>query len=163
ISGPGNRVVFVSTGDNPILGMTGGNNPSTSRNEEVFFSDIDPTTGAPIGTKRQITTTTPTSAGGVVNIVDLGHRMSRYWRIIAFDSYVLHVEDNTGGARFTSFATYRYDTTIPPTLPTAPYRRIGPRSDADSAATGVDVQRYPGFTDTAPVTGVPSTFVLETR
>ena len=37
ISGNGLRVAFTSTGDNPIVGMTGGNNPIASRNEEIYL------------------------------------------------------------------------------------------------------------------------------
>ncbi|MGB5012555.1 MAG: hypothetical protein WBO68_00885 [Pyrinomonadaceae bacterium] len=97
ISGNGVRVTFVSTGDNPIIGMTGGNNPLASRNEEVFFSDLL-ATGAPGALKKQITVTTPTTAGAPVNIFAIGRRMSRDGRYIAFDSYadLLTPGENSG-------------------------------------------------------------------
>ena len=154
ISGPGTRVAFASTGDNPIVGMTGGNNPSTSRNEEIFFSDLD-MAGAPTGTKRQVTTTTPATAGAVVNILDPGRRMSRDGRYIAFDSFA-ELETPGGTANIASFALYVYDTT------TSTFSRTGPRSTADSAATGGDIAHYPGFTDYDEM-GVATTLVLETR
>jgi hypothetical protein len=156
ISGPGTRVAFASTGDNPIIGMTGGSNPSTSQNEEIFFSDLD-AVGAPTGTKKQITTTTPTNPGDVVNILDPGRRMSRDGRYIAFDSFADLANEN-GGTNQTSFALYVYDTAAA----SSPFRRIGPRSNADSAATGGDIAHFPGFTDTDAL-GAPSTLVLETR
>ena len=131
ISGNGARVAFASTGDNPIVGMTGGNNPLASRNEEIFYSDLDGT-GAPIGTKKQVTTTTSTNLGDPVNILDLGRRMSRDGRYIAFDSYADLANENSG-TNYKSFATYLYDTT------TSTFRRICARSDADTAATGGDV------------------------
>jgi hypothetical protein len=156
ISGSGNRVAFASTGDNPIIGMTGGSNPISSYNEEIFFSDLD-ATGAPTGIKRQVTTTTPTNPGDIVNLLDPGRRMSRDGRYIAFDSYA-DLAGESAGANQTSFALYVYDST----LTTGAFRRIGPRSNADSAASGGDIAHYPGFTDT-DVMGTPQTLVLETR
>jgi hypothetical protein len=154
ISGNGLRVAFTSTGDNPIVGMTGGNNPLASRNEEIFYSDLD-VGGSPTGPRKQITITTPTNPGDPVNILDLGRRMSRDGRYIAFDSFADLANENSG-ANYTSFATYLYDTT------TSTFRRIGPRSNADEAALGGDVRRYPGFTD-YDAAGVPQTFLLTTR
>ena len=157
ISGDGSRVVFASTGDNPIFGMTGGNNPPSSRNEEIFLADLvagSPTTNT---IKTQVTTTTPTNPGDPVNILDLGRRMSRDGRYIAFDSYADLANENSG-TNYTSFATYLYDTTVTPIT----FRRILPRSNADTAAPGGDLARYPGFTDNN-AGGMPSTLVLETR
>lgn len=161
ISGNGGRVVFASTGDNPVIGMTGGNNPLSSRNEEIFFTDLVPSTGAPTGTKRQVTVTTPTNPGDIVNILDIGKRMSRDGRYIAFDSYAdLAGEQSGTTANYTSFALYVYDTAAA----ASPFRRVGPRSTADTvvAAGGGDVDRYPGFTDN-DANGTPSTLVFETR
>lgn len=154
ISGNGLRVAFVSTGDNPIIGMTGGNNPESSRNEEVFFTDLSPT-GAPTGIKRQVTTTTPTKPGDLVNLLDLGRRMSRDGRFIAFDSYA-DLANEHSGANQTAFATFLYDATA------NTFRRINLRSNADEDAAGGDVARYPGFTD-YDANGTPATFVIQTR
>ncbi len=73
ISGDGTRVVFSSTGDAPVPGMPTGGNPLASRNEEIFFTDLD-AAGFPTGTKKQVTTTTPTNPGDPVNILDLGRQ-----------------------------------------------------------------------------------------
>lgn len=116
ISGNGFRVLFTSTGDNPIVGMTGGNNPLADRNEEIFYSDLDGA-GAPTGTKKQVTVTKSTNLGDPVNILDLGRRMSRDGRYIAFDSYADLANENSG-TNYTSFALYLYDTT------TSTFRRI---------------------------------------
>jgi uncharacterized protein (TIGR03437 family) len=156
ISGNGSRVVFASTGDGPIVGMAAGGNPAASRNEEVFVADL--VSGAPtVATvKKQLTTTNPANPGDVVNILDLGRRMSRDGRYVAFDSYA----DLAGASSIqTSFALYLYDLADP----NAPVvRQIGVRSNADSAAGNGDVNHYPGFTDT-DANGSPSTLVLETR
>lgn len=160
ISGNGSRVVFASTGDNPIYLMTEGHNPPSSRNEEIFVADL--VAGSPTADtlKRQVTTTTPTNPGSPVNILDLGRRMSRDGRFIAFDSYADLANENNG-ANYTSFATYLYDVTGDT------FRRILARSTADAGAPGGDVARYPGFTDyPSGCTGaecVPATLVLETR
>lgn len=152
ISGAGTRVAFASTGDNPIVGMTGGSNPAASRNEEIFFTDLN-AAGAPTGTNKQITTTTPTETQNIVNILDPGRRMSRDGRYIAFDSFA----DLAGNSSVqNSFALYVYDTT------TNTFRQIGPRSNADSAAIGGDIAHYPGFTD-YDGGGVATTLVFETR
>lgn len=154
ISGNGTRVIFASTGDNPIIGMTDGNNPLSSRNEEVFLSDLDGT-GAPAGLKRQVTTTTPTNAGDPVNYLEYGKRLSRDGKLLAFDSLADLANENSG-TNYTSFATYLYD------IDANTFRRIGARSDADSEATGGDVARYPTFTD-YDGNGTPATLFLETR
>ncbi|MEJ7624627.1 MAG: hypothetical protein WKF34_11605 [Pyrinomonadaceae bacterium] len=154
ISGNGRRVAFTSSGENPIVGMTGGVNPSTSRNEEIFVSDID-AAGATTGLRRQVTATTPLNPGDAVNVLDLGRRMSRDGRFIAFDSFADLANENSG-TNYTSFALYLYDVTG------NNFRRIGPRSDADTAATGGDVTHYPGFTD-YDVNGVPTNLVFASR
>lgn len=152
IAGNGLRVVFASTGDNPIIDMSGGNNPLASRNEEIFYADLD-AGGAPSGVKKQVTVTTPTTPGQIVNILDLGRRMSRNGRFIAFDSFA---DLGTSGPNLNSFALYLYDAV------TDTFRRIGPRSNADSGALGGDVVHYPGFTD-YDETGNPTSLVFETR
>ncbi len=154
ISGPGTRIVFASTGDNPIIGMTGGTNPSTSRNEEIFVANLD-AAGSPTGTQRQVTTTTPLTPGAPVNILDLGRRMSRGGNFIAFDSYA-DLSNENGGTNQVTFATYLYDYTADT------FRRLLPRSGADATASGGDVQRYPVFTDNN-LGGTPSSVILQTR
>jgi len=147
------RVVFLSNGNNPIVGMTGSN---ADNNEEIFYVDLD-SAGAFGATKKQVTTTTRTNPGDVVNVLTYGRRMSRDGRFIAFDSYADLASEN-GGTNQAGFATYIYDTT----LATNAFRRILPRSDADSGASGGDLQRYPGFTD-YDVNGVPQKIVMQTR
>ncbi len=152
ISGNGLRVAFLSNGDNPIVGMTGGTN--SDNNIEIFYTDLSATTGAPSANRTQVTKTVRTTAGQIINVLDLGRRMSLDGRYIAFESYAdLAVNQSTNLA---SFALYLYDTQ------TATFRQIGPRSDADSGASGGDVQHYPGFTDYGS-NGAPATLVLETR
>ncbi len=151
ISGNGLRVAYISNGNNPTIGMTGGVN--TDRSEEIFFTDLD-STGAPTGTRRQVTTTAPTNAGDIVNVFSPGKRMSRDGRYIIFES----VADLAGtGANQSRFGTFLYDTTAT----TAPFRQIGLRGDADSAAAGGDVLRYPTFSDYTGTT--PSTIVFASR
>ena len=153
LTGGGWRVAFLSNGDNPIVGMTGSN---TDKNEEVFYTDLD-SSGVIGMTKKQVTTTARTNPGDVVNVFNYGRRMSRDGRYIAFDSYADLASEN-GGTNQAGFATYVFDTT----LTTNAFRRILPRSNADSGAFGGDLQRYPGFTD-YDVNRVPQTFVLQTR
>lgn len=153
ISGNGLRIAFLSNANNPVIGMTGGNN--ADNNEEVFFTDLD-ASGAPAGVRRQVTATTATSPGTVVNVLNYGKRMSRDGRYIAFDSYA--ALETQGNPVQTSFALYLYDTTATMNA----FRRIGPRSDADAAATGGDVLHYPAFTN-YDGNGTPQTLVLETR
>ena len=144
ISGSGTRVAFASTGDDPVdnpssaTNLDCGSNPLSSRNEEIFYADLN-VSGAPTACK-QITTTTQTNPGDIVNILDPGRRMSRDGRYIAFDSYADLANEN-GGTNQTSFALYLYDTT------SSVFRRIGPRSNADTAASGGDISHFPGFTD----------------
>ncbi len=161
ISGNGTRVTFLSNTNNPIRLMTGGAN--TDANVEIFYADLAGGTADVTATsvKRQVTTTTRANPGDLVNILDLGRRMSRDGRFIAFDSYADLAGEN-GGANYTSFALYLFDANV--VAPANPFRRIGPRSDADAAvaASGGDVPHYAGFTDTNAA-GTPSTLVFETR
>lgn len=153
ISGEGDRLAFVSTASKPIIGMTDDTN--TDGNDEVFFTEL--VAGAPSGVRKQITNTVRTNLSDVINVWNFGRRMSRDGNYIAFDSYA--ALENTSPANQTSFATYLVNVTNPAT-PT--FERIGPRSDADSAALGGDVQRYPGFTDYDGA-GTPEKLVLSTR
>lgn len=163
ISGNGARVAFVSTGENPIddpgstTNFPTGSNPASSRNEEVFYANL--ANGIPTGGK-QITTTTPTNPGDVVNIFERGGRMSRDGNLIAFDSYA-DIGTTPQGPNLTAFATFFYNVT------TDTFRQLGQRSNGDPAATGGDISRYPGFTDypagCSGIACVPSMLVLETR
>lgn len=154
ISGNGLRIAFISSEDGPIKGMATGSN--TDFTEEIFVGEIDPN-GNPGTLKRQITNTTPTNPGTLVNVFDYGKRMSRDGRFIAFDSYAQL--ETQGSPIQTSFATYIYDFSPPPD--SSNIVRILPRSTADSAATGGDLRRYPTFTDYAGL--APDTLVFETR
>ena len=167
ISGNGGRVAFASTGDDPIdnpastTNFDTGSNPESSRNEEIFYADL--VGGIPQSTSKQITTTTSANLGDPVNIFERGGRMSRDGRFIAFDSFADFpaTPNPPNQTSLTTFALYVYDTTP------GSFRRIGLRSDADSAALGGDVSRYPGFTDypdgCVGTSCVPTTLVLETR
>ena len=67
--------------------------------------------------------------------------MSRDGRYIAFDSYAdLANENITDELHVVRSYLLRYATT-------STFRRIGPRSDADTRHQGGDVAHYPGFTD----------------
>lgn len=154
ISGNGLRVAFASNADKPITGTDGTN---TDNNIEVFYTDLN-ANGTPDLTRprRQITNTTRATPGQIINVFDLGRRMSLDGRYIAFDSYA--DLEASGAPVQTSFALYLFDTT------TSAFRQIGQRSNADSAASGGDVQHYPGFTDyRAGTASAPETLVFETR
>jgi uncharacterized protein (TIGR03437 family) len=153
LSGGNLRVVFYSNANNPIDGMTGGTN--SDHNSEIFYADLAQSGNPDAGlTKKQVTSTTG-NPGQVLNILNLGRRMSRNGALIAFDSYA-DLTNEHGGANQPGFALFLYD------VAANSFRRIGPRSDADASATGGDVGRYPGFTDNN-ASGAPSTLVLETR
>lgn len=167
ISGNGLRVAFTSTGDDPIdnpastTNFDTGSNPESSRNEEIFYADL--LAGVPQSSSKQITTTTSAALGDPVNIFERGGRISRDGRLIAFDSYAeFPTTPNPGNQTSQShFGLYVYDTA------TSTFRLVAPRSNADSAASGGDISRYPGFTDypdgcVGPAC-VPNTLVLETR
>ncbi len=153
LSAGGWRVLFLSNANNPIVGMTGNN---ADLNEEIFFADLD-ASGIIGANKKQVTTTARTNPGDVVNILNYGRRMSRDGRYIAFDSYADLTGEN-GGTNQAGFATFVYDTT----LTTAPLQRISVRSNSDSAASGGDLPRFPGFTD-YDANRSPQTIVLQTR
>ncbi|MCY7347907.1 MAG: hypothetical protein LH614_17045 [Pyrinomonadaceae bacterium] len=159
ISGNGLRVAFLSNASNPFSLTVAGTN--ADRNVEIFYADLDGATGGTTATsvKRQITTTARVNPGDLVNILDFGRRMSRDGRYIAFDSYADLAGENSG-TNYTSFALYVFDANV--VAPANPFRRVGPRSDADAAVNGGDVPHYAGFTDT-DANRTPATLVLETR
>lgn len=158
ISGDGLRVAFLSNAATPVIGMTTGSN--ADGNVEIFYTNLNavgvPSVTAPNTTPgRQITTTTRTNPGDLVNVLDYGKRMSRDGRYIAFDSYADLVG---GGANQTSFALYLFDTSAT----TNAFVQIGPRSDADTAASGGDISHFPSFTDYNSTRNA-QTLVFETR
>jgi uncharacterized protein (TIGR03437 family) len=160
ISGNGLRVAFSSNADDPIVNSGTGTNFDTGTNSdknfEIFFTDLETNGTASVGgLKKQITATTRTNPGDVVNIFNFGKRISRNGRLIAFDSYADLINEN-GNTNQTGFAVFLYD------VNTDSSRRIGPRSDADSGAFGGDVQHYPSFTD-YDASGAPQTLIMETR
>jgi uncharacterized protein (TIGR03437 family) len=145
------RVAFTSRANTPIPGMTGSN---ADNNEEIFYANL--TSSLALGTNhKQVTTTTQTNPGDVVNILDYGRRMSRDGRYIAFDSYA-DLTNEHGGTNQPGFATFIYDVVL------NDFERILPRSNADAGAAGGDIQRYPGFTD-YDANRSPKTIVMETR
>lgn len=144
ISGNGGRVAFLSNADNPIKGMTGGTNSDLS--DEIFFSDLD-ASGAPAGTRRQVTTTAAANPGDIVNIFSYGPRMSRDGRYIAFESFADFKNEVEGTGNANATAVFVFDATIAPTTAGAEFQRIGPRADADAGASQGDVLRFPTFTD----------------
>ncbi|HXH69547.1 MAG TPA: hypothetical protein VNI60_04285, partial [Pyrinomonadaceae bacterium] len=160
VSGNGLRVAFLSNAENPVIGMSGGSN--TDGNVEIFYTDLNaagnPVPTAPSATVigRQVTITTRTNPGDLVNVLDYGRRMSRDGRYIAFDSYADLA--GGGGTNQTSFALYLFDTTATANA----FRQIGPRSDSDTAASGGDISHFPGFTDYNS-SNVPQTLVFESR
>ena len=155
LSGSGTRVAFASNASVPITGMTATN---TDNNEEIFYTDLT-VVGAPsVGTARQITVTSQAVPGDIVNVWNFGRRMSLDGRYIAFDSYAALSNIGSGGTNTASFALYLYDTNPGSTG----FTQIGPRSDADSGASGGDVAHYPGFTDYS-ISGTPATLVFSTR
>jgi hypothetical protein len=160
VSGNGLRVAFLSNADNPVIGMSSGSN--ADGNVEIFYTDLN-SSGTPVATApispaigRQVTITTRTNPGDLVNVLDYGRRMSRDGRYIAFDSYADLATG--GGANQTSFALYLFDTNSV----TRTFRQIGPRSDADAGASGGDISHFPSFTDYAP-NNEPQTLVFESR
>ncbi len=135
ISGNGSRVVFLSSANGAVVGMSGANNADL--NEEVYYTNL--VAGVPVAASaKQITQTTRANPGDVVNILSFGKRMSRDGRYIALDSAAELTAAGTGTGT-SSFALYLFDTT------TSSFRIVGPRSNADASAGG-DVPHYPGFT-----------------
>ncbi|HEX8370314.1 MAG TPA: hypothetical protein VF604_17335 [Pyrinomonadaceae bacterium] len=158
ISGNGMRVAFLGNGDNPIAGQTGGSN--SDRTDEIFYSNLD-TNGIPTGARVQVTQTAAANVGDIVNIFSYGPRMSRDGRYIAFESFADLTNENSG-ANLNATAVFVYDANTPVTTPaTIPFRRIGPRANADAGATG-DVLRFPTFTD-YDANGTPATVILASR
>ncbi|HLM03066.1 MAG TPA: hypothetical protein VK400_18590 [Pyrinomonadaceae bacterium] len=159
ISGNGMRVAFLGNGDNPIVGQTGGSN--SDRSDEVFYTNLD-SAGVPAGARVQVTQTAAANQGDVVNIFSYGPRMSRDGRYIAFESFADLTAESSNGANQTATAVFVYDANTPVTTPaTNPFRRVGPRANADAGATG-DVLRFPTFSD-YDATGAPSSLLLASR
>lgn len=150
ISGSGRRVAFTSTAANPVTDAQGGSNPET--NGEVFYANLaaDGTLeGTPATRQVQVTRTVPANPSQVVNVFNIGKRISRDGRFIAFES----ISDNpgTGGTNQTTnglpnYAIFVYDAAPPNTQPAI--RQIGRRTYEDSGAAGGDLSsRFPVFTD----------------
>jgi uncharacterized protein (TIGR03437 family) len=154
LAGGGFRVAFLSNGNNPVKGMTGGNN--ADRTDEIFYADLD-ANGSPTGTKRQVTQTAAATAGTIVNIFSYGRRMSRDGRYIAFES-IADLTNENGGNNYSTTAVFVFDANAG----TNQFRRVTPRGDADSGAPQGDVLRFPTFTD-YDANAAPATLVFTTR
>ncbi|MBC7797627.1 MAG: PD40 domain-containing protein [Pyrinomonadaceae bacterium] len=154
VSADGLRVAFISTGNNPVIGASGGDNPDF--NEEIFYANIDVNgdlSGTAATRQRQVTKTTSAN-GVVVNLFSPGRRISRDGNLLAFES----LSDNpiSGGTNQNGYGTYVYDAT------TNTARLFAARGDADSSAMGGDLRRFPTFSDYNNTT-TPQTLVFTSR
>jgi hypothetical protein len=61
----------------------------------VFYTDLN-AQGAPAGVRKQVTDTSPTEPGDIVNLVNFWSRMSRDGRYIAFYSYADLTNEHSG-------------------------------------------------------------------
>ena len=158
LSGNGRRLAFASSANNPVIGMTSGNNPEF--NAEVFYTDLADD-GRPDGIKRQITFTAPPNPTVTMNILTIGgRRMSRDGRFITMESRA-QLEVVNGGTAQSTYALYLYDADAPENQR---FRQVGPRSADDPAlgTTNPDVRREPVFSD-YDQNGLPTRLLFTTR
>jgi WD40-like Beta Propeller Repeat. len=158
LSGNGRRLAFVSSANNPVIGMTSGSNPEF--NAEVFYTDLDDA-GSPVGIKLQVTDTIPPNPTVTMNLLTTGgRRMSRDGRFIALESRA-QLGLPQGGTTQSTYALFLYDADAPENQR---FRQVGPRPADDPAlgTTNPDVRREPVFSD-YDQNGLPAKLLFTTR
>ncbi|HEX9928402.1 MAG TPA: hypothetical protein VGB02_07710 [Pyrinomonadaceae bacterium] len=148
ISGDGTRLAFYSNASvprNPTV-VPAINIDNADNNGEAFYAVLS-SNGQP-SAFTQITRTARVNPSDTVVLFSAGRRISRDGRYVGFETLSNNPAAG-GGTNQTGYQLYVFDTTVPQqinqTNPAA-YRAVGPRSDADAAATFGDVRRFPTFT-----------------
>ena len=148
ISGDGTRLAFYSNATvprNPTV-VPANNIDNPDNNGEAYYAVLS-SNGQP-SAFTQITRTARVNPSDTVVLFSAGRRISRDGRYVGFETLSNNPAAG-GGTNQTGYQLYVFDTTVAPqvnqTNPTA-YRAVGPRSDADAAATFGDVRRFPTFT-----------------
>jgi hypothetical protein len=160
ISGNGLRVAFTSTASNPnpTPQVPGTNIDNGDFNGEVYYANLN-AEGTPTGIV-QVTRTVRDNPSQVINLYNIGERMSRDGRYIAFES--MSSTPGGGGTNQTvdgnsNYALFVFDSQTPTSI-----RQVGKRTFEDSGVGGGDVRRFPTFTDNDS-SGTPSTIVFISR
>ena len=135
-SGTGGRLAFVSNANIIDTGQTTGNN--ADGNAEIYFADLNIATGA-VTNNKQVTRTTRTNPGDIINIFGPGRRLSRDGNLIAFES-AADLNNATPAANFSSSTVFLYNVTA------VTFTKVGARA-AEDTTVGLDVLRFPVFTD----------------
>ena len=147
ISGDGTKLAFYSNASvprNPTV-VPANNIDNADNNGEAFYAVLS-SNGQP-SAFTQITRTTRVNPSDTVVIFSAGRRISRNGQFVGFETLSTSPAAG-GGTNQTGYQLYVFDTTVPTQTnqsnPLA-YRTVGPRSDADAAATFGDVRRFPTF------------------
>lgn len=136
ISGNGTRLAFYSNATRPRDSATEINN--SDNNGEVFYATLD-ANGNP-SSFRAVTSTARTNPSDTVVIFSAGRRISRNGQYVGFET--LSSNPAGSGTNQTGYQLYVFDAEA---SGANTYRTVGPRSDADAAATFGDVRRFPTF------------------
>jgi uncharacterized protein (TIGR03437 family) len=154
LSGTGARVAYASNANIPDTGMMTGNN--ADGNAEVYYADLNVAAGTVVGS-RQVTRTTRTNPGDIVNVFNPGRRISRDGNLIAFES-AADLGNTTPGANLSTTTVFIFNASTVP--PANPFTKVGPRG-AEDTTLGGDVLRFPTFTDYTGLT--PGSIVFASR
>ena len=150
LSGTGARLAYVSNANIIDTGQTTGNN--SDNNAEVYFADLNVATGA-VTNNKQVTRTTRVNPGDIINVLSPGHRLSRDGNLIALES-AADLNNATPAANFSTATIFVYNITA------ATFTKVGARGAEDSTV-GLDVLRFPTFTDYVGLT--PGSLVFVSR
>jgi uncharacterized protein (TIGR03437 family) len=158
LSGLGDRILYTGNGTKAAKNTAIAGN--ADKNTEIFISDLSPD-GEPnaAGVQRQVTNTTTTNPGELVNILSPGRRLSRDGNYLAFESTA---QLGGSGANQSTTTVFLYKVNALGTMADPFFQQIGARGAADAGAFGGDFLRVPVFTD-YDVNRVPATLLFTSR
>lgn len=129
LSGDGSVLAFIS---NANIQETGGTSNNADGNSEIYLATINTAT-ASLATVRQITRTTATNTGDVVNVLSPGRRLSRNGNLLAFESTA---NLSSTGANQATLGLFLYN------IGANTFTQVAVRATAPFA----DLLRFPTFT-----------------
>lgn len=138
LSATGARIAYSSNANIADTATNTTNN--ADGNTELYFADLDPTTGARLSNK-QATRTARQQVGDIINIVNSGRRISRDGNLILLESAAdLTQNPAPSGSNQNTSTVFLYNITA------NTFTKVGARGQEDTQAVQ-DVLRFPTFTD----------------
>lgn len=152
LSGTGARIAYAS---NANIADTATNTTNNSDgNTEIYYADLDTTTGARLSNK-QVTRTARANLGDILNILTSGRRISRDGNLLLLESAAdLTANPSPSSSNQTSSTIFLHN------IAANTFTKVGARGQEDTTL-GQDVIRFPTFSDYVGLT--PGAIIFASR